>query len=119
VIAKGNKLSSLYVLENKAEVGVAMVVVDSGMELWHKRLGHMSKRGLEVMLKRDQLHALKSHDLEMCEHCLYGKQRRTSFLTTGHYKKSTPLELVHSNVFGPTEVTSILFKSSKLLIFKF
>lgn len=51
VLAKGKKLGSLYVLECNNEVGVAMAVTDSNTELWHKRLGHMSKKGLEVMLR--------------------------------------------------------------------
>lgn len=33
----------------------------------------MRKIGLEVMLRRDQLPGLKSIDLTLCEHCLYGK----------------------------------------------
>jgi hypothetical protein len=73
VLAKRKKLGSLYVLECDDEVGAAMTVVDSGSKFWHKRLGHMSKRGLEVMLQRDQLPSLKIVDLELCEHCLYGK----------------------------------------------
>lgn len=84
-----------------------MAVVDGDLELWHKRLRHMSKKGLEVMLERDQLPGLKFVDLELCEYCLYGKQSQTNFLKTGYDRKSTPLELVHLDVFGPTEVTSI------------
>ena len=106
-MVKGKKFESLYVLECNSEVGAAMTVVESNAELWHKRLGHMSKTGLEVMLRRNQLPGLKSIDLELCEHCLYGKKNRTSFVRTGHAKKSSPLELVHSDVFGPTEVTSL------------
>ena len=67
----------------------------------------MSKKALDVILKREQLPGLKSINLEFCDHCLYGKQKRVSFLKTGNEKKGTPLELVHLDVFGHIEVTSI------------
>lgn len=67
----------------------------------------MRKMGLEVMLQRDQLSGLTSLYLELCEHCLYGKKNFTSFIRTGHEKKSSPLELVHFDVSSPEEVTSL------------
>ena len=106
IIAKGDKVGNLYVVETNDEVGDVMTDVDSDAALWHQRLGHMSKKGLQVMLNREQLPGLQSADLEFCEHCLHGKQKRVSFLKHGHDKKMTPLELVYSDVFGPTEVTS-------------
>lgn len=107
MVAKGNKVGNLYVFNNHDQVGAAMTIEDSGTALWHKRLGHMSKKGLSIMLKREQLLGLRSIDLDFCQHCLYGKQKWVSFLRIGHEKKSVPLELIHSDVFGPTEVTSI------------
>lgn len=48
VIARGKKSNTLYSLEGQIEVGVAMVVVDRKKNIWHKRLGHMRKKGLEI-----------------------------------------------------------------------
>ena len=42
--------------------------------LWHKRLGHMSERGLKILVGKNLLPGLKSHELNFCEHCIYGKQ---------------------------------------------
>lgn len=84
-----------------------MTVMGSDAALWHQILGHMSKKGLEVLLKRDQLPGLQSANLEFCERCLYGKQKRVNFLKDGHNLKEKPLELVHSDVFGPVEVSSL------------
>ena len=75
-----------------------MVVTDGKIEKFHKRLSHMSKKGLEVLLQRDQLLGLKSLDLELREHCLYGRKIQSSFVRTSHEKKSSPLELVHSYI---------------------
>lgn len=38
---------------------------------------------------------------KLCDGCLIGKQRRTSFLAEGMYRTTKPLELVHSDVCGP------------------
>ena len=67
----------------------------------------MRKKGLEVMLKRDQLLGLQLENLEFCEHCLYKKQKRVGFLKDGHNLKEKPLELVHSDVFGLGELSSL------------
>ena len=55
LVAKGDKIGSLYTGENFSEVEAAMLVEDSNLELWHQRLDHMSKKGLVVMHKREQL----------------------------------------------------------------
>ena len=41
-----------------------------------------------------------------CEHCLHGKQNRVSFQYTGT-RATEVLELIHSDVFGPTPTPSI------------
>lgn len=73
VIAKGDKVGNLYVVETNDEVGVVMTAADNDAALWHQRLGQMRKSGLEVMLNREHLLDLQSTDLELCEHCLHGK----------------------------------------------
>ena len=59
------------------------------------------------MLQPRQLPGLKSHDLELCKHCIYGKKNQTNFVRMGHEKKFSPLEHAHSDVFCPTKVTSL------------
>jgi len=50
---------------------------------------------------------LKHVNLEFCENCVYGKQKRVSFLKVGKEKKSRKLELVHTDVWGPGQVSSL------------
>lgn len=107
LISKGDKLGSLYVFESHSEMGATMVVEDNKVGLWNQRLGHMTKKGLNVMLTRDQLSILEVVDLAFCENFLYGKQKQVIFLKGGRDTMTTSLELVHSDVFGPTEVTSL------------
>ena len=41
-------------------------------KLWHMRLRHMGERGMQILSKRDFLCGHKVHDLEFCEHCVFG-----------------------------------------------
>ena len=73
LVAKGDKIGSLYIVENINEVGATMSVEDSNLELWHQRLDRMRKKGLVVMHKSEQLQGLKSIDLQFFDHILHGK----------------------------------------------
>jgi hypothetical protein len=75
--------------------------------LWHHRLGLISEKGMHILQKRNLLPNLKEVDLDFCEHCVYGKQKRVIFLRVEKEKKSEMLELVHKNVWGPTQVSSL------------
>ena len=51
---------------------------DTAGELWHKRLCHMSEKGMK-RLAEDNLIQVKEVQLEKCTDCLASKQNRTSF----------------------------------------
>ena len=79
---------------------------EASTELWHKRLGHMSEKGLQV-LARKKLLPIKGMSLLPCTHCLSGKQSRVAFRRFPSRRKSDILDLVHidvctmqSNTFG-------------------
>ena len=100
-MARGPKIGTLYIL--KATIEKSNVVVakeEISADLWHKRLGHMSEKGLKILVGKSLLPGLKSYNLDLCEHCIYGRQRRVSFLRSGHERKIDLLELVHSMCLG-------------------
>lgn len=102
VVARGKKESSLYLMHAKIFKGICNAVEDENVvELWHKRLSHMSEKGMGLLAKKNLLSGVKSAKLEKCVHCLAGKQRRVSFKSRPPSKKSDLLELVHSDVCGP------------------
>ncbi|RDX69512.1 hypothetical protein CR513_51366, partial [Mucuna pruriens] len=72
-------------------------------ELWHKRLGHMSEKGLEILAK-DHLQSIKGQPFDLCEDCLVGKQHKVSFHRpdSGRRRKHI-LDLVHSDVCSTSE----------------
>ncbi|RYA69877.1 hypothetical protein DD595_25460 [Enterobacter cloacae complex sp. 4DZ3-17B2] len=75
----------------------ATTEVDSAV--WHYRLGHMSAKGMQILQTKKLLPGLKEVDLEFCEDCVYGKQKRVKFQKSGYERKNKKLELVHSDVW--------------------
>ncbi|KAH9735468.1 Integrase catalytic domain-containing protein [Citrus sinensis] len=68
--------------------------------LWHKRLGHISKQRMEMLIKDDILHNLDFSYFGTCVDCIKGK------LTTKTRKERTRrsqqvLELVYTDICGP------------------
>ncbi|PKI43781.1 hypothetical protein CRG98_035792 [Punica granatum] len=74
-------------------------------KLWHMRLGHMSERGLTELSKRGLLCGHKIEKLDLCEHCILGKQRKVKFNTGVHRNKGI-MDYVYSNIWGPSQVPS-------------
>jgi hypothetical protein len=80
------KLSAAYVNALQKEDACA---------LWHKRLGHMSEKGITVLVKKNML---KGVHIKKCSDCLAGKQHRVAFKSQAPHKKPEVLDLVHSDV---------------------
>ena len=73
--------------------------------LWHMRLYHMSERGMLKLYKRNLLKSVKMCKLDFFKLCVIGKQNQVQFKTATH-KTEDILDYVHSNVWGPTSITS-------------
>ncbi|KAF3680274.1 putative 50S ribosomal protein L18-like [Capsicum annuum] len=79
----------------------------SGSCLWNNRLGHMSAKGMKMLAAKGALKGLKSVDMGLCKSCVMGKQKRVSFMKTARETKQVRLEMVHTNVWGPSLVSSL------------
>jgi hypothetical protein len=99
ILARGKKTSTLYKTDARLVKGDAVVVEnENSIELWHKRLGHMSDKGLQILAKEQLLPNNKGMSLTPCTHCLVGKQRRVSFQKSSSSRKDNILDLVHTDV---------------------
>lgn len=105
VVARGKKRGSLYMIADEDMVAVTEAVNNS--TLWHQRLGHMSEKGMKLMAAKGKLSSLKHVDVGVCEHCIFGKQKKVSFSRAGKTPKVEKLELVHTDVWGPAPVESV------------
>ena len=111
VIAKGTKVSTLYIMKAKLSNEEVNATVESSSDLWHKRLGHMSEKGLQRLVNQQLLPDVKGVSLKTCTHCLVGKQHRVAFHKLPPSRKSSPLELIHTDVchMGDRSVGSALY----------
>ncbi|KAL6324554.1 hypothetical protein AAG906_013366 [Vitis piasezkii] len=78
---------------------------DNCTELWHRRLGHMSEKGLSILSKQGLLSGAETGKLKFCETCVMGKQRRVKF-SMGSHTTNGVLEYIHSDLWGPSPVES-------------
>nr|GEY40604.1 retrovirus-related Pol polyprotein from transposon TNT 1-94 [Tanacetum cinerariifolium] len=89
VLMKGKLQHGIYFLQGTSVIGTAAVYQssdkrDDRTNLWHRRLGHMSK-------------------IQFYEACVMGKQRRVKF-SIGHHTSKEILEYIHSDLWGPSSV---------------
>ena len=72
VLAHGKKTGTLYITSNPRDT-IAVVDASTDTSLWHRKLGHMSEKGMKMLLSKGKLAELKSIDFDMCESCILGK----------------------------------------------
>ena len=101
VLARGKKTGTLYMTSSPRDT-IAIAEASTDASLWHCRLGHMSEKGMKMLLSKGKLLELKSINLDMCESYILGKQKMVSFLKTGRTPKAGKLELVHTDLWGPS-----------------
>lgn len=77
--------------------------------LWHSRLGHMSVKGMQCLVKNGFLKGVDIAEKESCEHCILGKFHKLSF-KKGKHNSEVPLAYVHSDLWGSPNVTPSLSK---------
>ena len=105
-MTRGKKIGTLYmILSSRDTIVVTEAITDTSLQ--HRKLGHMSKKGIKMLLSKGKLPELKSVDFDMCESCILGKQKNVSFLKTGRHRRLKKLELVHTDLWGPSPVASL------------
>ena len=105
VVARGTKTRTLYVNSSCRSI---MTVADDSVssDLWHYRLGHMSEKEMKMLHSDGKLQGLKEVDHNLCEGCIFGKQKsvRSKAVEEPKMKK---LQLVYTDIWGPSTVTSL------------
>lgn len=109
-IIYGKYKDGLYYLQGQVVRGEAAVVKTSVnlTNRWHSRLGHMSLKCMNILVKKGYLSEKEVNSLDFCETCVLGKSHKQSFSKAKH-KSTEVLEYIHSDLWGspsnePTEV---------------
>lgn len=75
---------------------------------WHQRFGHPTPAIFKSILHSNKLDYLSSES-SVCDVCQRAKSHQLPYTSLSRVT-STPLELVHTDVWGPTQVSSGWFK---------
>ena len=107
VVARGKKTGTLYVNSSCRSI---IEITNNSMSsyLWHCRLSHMSEKRIKMLYSDGKLHGLKEVDHNLCEGCVFDKQKMVSFSKAGREPKTKKLELVHIDVCVPSTITSLV-----------
>jgi len=103
VFLKGIRKHDLYFLNENAVFGQVYATknLDTSL-LWHGRLGHISERGMQELIKQNLLCGETSVNLKLCEHCVMGKSKRVKF-GVGEHTSISILDYIHSDLWGPSK----------------
>jgi hypothetical protein len=78
----------------------------SDSKLWHMHLRHMSDLDMAELRNRGLLKGYISKEMDLCEHCIFGKHKRVKFNIVIHKSKAI-LDYVHADLWGPSRKTSL------------
>ena len=105
VVINGLIENGLHVLQGSTTIGMVTIVQEK-LELnflkWHRRLAHVSERGLMELQMQGLLDGDKLGKLEFCEHCILGKAIGLKFSRPVHTTTSI-LNYIYSNLRGPSQ----------------
>ena len=112
VVAIASRVGSLYYLDCEVTecASVAEQSLRSKAALWHQRYGHLNMQSLQKLLRNKLVEGLDGanlNGLNFCETCVKGKQAKSAFPDGGGCRATEPLDLVHSDVCGKMNSTSL------------
>jgi transposase InsO family protein len=110
LVAVASKVGSLYYLNCSRMQQVNATVNQSKENLWHRRFGHLSEKGLRRLAKEKLVNGFDynvSNEVDFCEPCIHGKIHRSPFTTTSQKRAEEPLGLIHSDICGKINSPSL------------
>ncbi|CAL8132317.1 unnamed protein product [Prunus armeniaca] len=78
---------------------------ENSARLWHKRLGHVSTKRMQYLVKEQILPPLDFSDFEESIECIKGKMTNSRKL--GSTRSQNLLEIIHTDICGPFPVPTI------------
>ncbi|GKA17693.1 putative ribonuclease H-like domain-containing protein [Tanacetum coccineum] len=97
---------------------IAKATIDES-NTWHRRLGHINFKIMNKLVKGNLVKGLPSKFFEndhSCVACQNGKKHKAFYKTKLMNSISKPLHMIHMDLFGPTNVKSLMKKSYCLVV---
>ena len=89
----------MYLCSHNTDYYISVASKKTSATLWNHRIYHMSEKEMHILHSRKLIPDLKQVSSELCENCIYGKQKRVKFIRVGSkQRRSENLELVLTNV---------------------
>ena len=112
IVAKGKRQNDIYVLTMNEKVcdNVCLNATSEDAWLWHRRLSHFNMDVLNDLAKKELVRGLpnlKYSKDKICVACQYGKQTKVSFKPKNVMSTTKTLELLHLDLFGPSQNASL------------
>ncbi|GKE22157.1 retrovirus-related pol polyprotein from transposon TNT 1-94, partial [Tanacetum coccineum] len=109
VLSRTRRTNCVYSLDDHAVAGELNASVDekdSLTQVWHKRLGHISEAGLQVLEKQGLFGKKSLGKLDFYENYVLGKSHRVRF-GVGRHTTQGVIDYVHSDLWGLSQVESL------------
>ncbi|GJT50108.1 putative ribonuclease H-like domain-containing protein [Tanacetum coccineum] len=125
VLLRGPRKDNIYRVDLKSVVptkGLTCLLAKAtinGSNLWHRRLGHINLKNINKLVRGNLVRGLPSKIFEndhSCVACQKGKQHKASCKAKLVNSISKPLHMLHMDLFGPTNVKSLMKKSYCLVV---
>ncbi|KAJ9552883.1 hypothetical protein OSB04_016928 [Centaurea solstitialis] len=116
VILTGVRHADIYIINMNTSTDNFCFVSRASSDtnwLWHKRLSHLNFKTLNQLCINNLVIGLPDFrytKVSLCSACEKGKQTRATFKSKQISSISSPLQLLHMDLFGPVNVQSIAGK---------
>lgn len=111
----GTLTGGLYLPDGGTVVaGLNSVTSNDEISLWDSRLGHMSMKNLKVLVEKGILDNKRINNMEFCQSCILGKNKKHSF-NVGKHNSDGILRYVHADLWGSLNVYPSLSKKRYFL----
>ena len=106
VVSRGTKSRVLYT--TTLCINIATIAESaSSSSLWYNKLGHINVKIMKMLAAKEVIESFKFIDMSLCESYVMGKKNRISFTTVAKELKKVRLEMVHTNIWGPSPISSL------------
>ncbi|GJV73382.1 retrovirus-related pol polyprotein from transposon TNT 1-94 [Tanacetum coccineum] len=110
VKGKGIRKKGLYVMKlgNNPKDQICLTMIDENSTLWHRKLGHSNRRLIQSLASKELVRNLPKlkFDQHFCDACKIRKQAHASHKAKNVVSTTRCLELLHIDLFGPSDVRS-------------
>jgi len=112
IVLIGKKVNNIYLLDLHHALNNIQCFLTEDDDTWlcHRRLYHMHMHHLNQLNRKQLVEGLPKLKFEkdrVCEACQKGKQSKVSFKPRNCVSTKRPLELLHMDLFGPSQTMSL------------